>query len=105
LEDYKISWTSRAVKDLRKIYNFYTEQIGEDKAFEIIQSLVHKVDILSDSKFVEIGALDEQFSHLKRTYKKLIEHNIKITYRTSDNSNTVYINRVFDTRQNPNKNK
>jgi len=58
LEDYKISWTSRAVKDLRKIYNFYTEQIGEDKAFEIIQSLVNQVDILSDRKFVEIGAID-----------------------------------------------
>ena len=105
MENHKISWTSRAVKDLRKIYNYYKDQIGEDKAFEIIQTVVNKVDVLSDSKFVEIGAIDDQFSHLKRRYKKLIEHNIKITYRTSDNSNTVYINRVFDTRQNPNKNK
>jgi plasmid stabilization system protein ParE len=104
LEEYKIKWTSRAVKDLRKIYNFYSEQLGENMSINIIQSLLNKVDILSDPKFVEIGAEDEQFNHLKRTYKKLIEQNVKITYRIGENS-IVYINRVFDTRQNPNKNK
>ncbi len=51
-----------------------------------------------------MGAIDEQFTHLKRIYKKLIEQNIKITYRTSDRKPIIYINRVFDTRQNPNKN-
>lgn len=104
MEEFKIKWTSRAVKDLRKIYNFYTEQIGENKSIDIIQSLLNKVDILSDPKFVKIGAEDEQFNHLKRTYKKLIEQNVKITYRIGESS-IVYINRVFDMRQNPNKNK
>jgi len=105
LETCKINWTSRAVKDLRKIYIFYTEQIGEEKAFEIIQNVVNKVGFLSDKRFVEMGVVDEQFKHLKRTYKKLIEQNIKITYRTSSNKTIIYINRIFDTRQNPNKNK
>ena len=52
-----------------------------------------------------MGAIDEEFKHLKREYKKLIVRNIKITYRLSSSHPTVYINRVFDTRQDPVKNK
>ena len=105
METYKITWTSRATKDLRKVYDFYTEQIGEEKAFTIVQSILDKVDVLSDGKFVKIGAIDEEFKHMKRQYKKLIEKNIKITYRLSASNPVVYINRVFDTRQDPTKNK
>lgn len=105
MEKYKIKWTSRAIKDLRKVYLFYTEQIGEAKAFDLIQILLKKVDVLSDERFVKMGAVDEQFSHLQREYRKLIEKNIKITYRLSSTKNQVYINRIFDTRQNPAKNR
>ena len=105
METYEINWTSRAKRDLRKVYNFYTESIGEEKAFEFITTVLERVDILSDIKFVKIGAIDEEFKHLKREYKKLIESNIKITYRLSSSKNVVYINRIFDTRQNPSKNK
>lgn len=52
-----------------------------------------------------MGTVDEEFKHLKRGYKKLIEDNIKITYRISKTKTIVYINRVFDTRQDPRKNK
>jgi len=105
LETYEIVWTARAIKDLRKVYDFYTEQAGEEKAFEIIQRILNKVDLLSDKRFIKMGATDEEFKHLKRHYKKLIDQNIKITYRLSKVNPIVYINRVFDTRQNPIKNK
>ena len=105
METYEINWTSRAKKDLRKVYGFYIESIGEEKAFELISAILERVDILSDGKFLKSGAIEEEFKHLKREYKKLIESNIKITYRLSSSKNVVYINRVFDTRQNPSKNK
>jgi len=105
LETYEIIWTSRAVKDLHKVYDFYSEQIGEVNAFELIQLLLSKVDVLSDERFVKMGTIDEEFKHLKKQYKKLIEKNIKITYRPSLTKPVVYINRVFDTRQNPAKNR
>ena len=105
MEKYEIVWTSRAKKDLRKVYIFYTELAGEPKAFEIIESLLKRVDILADKRFVEMGAIDEQFQHLKHDYKKLIEKNVKITYRVSASKPIVYINRVFETRQHPAKNK
>jgi plasmid stabilization system protein ParE len=104
LEIFEIKWTSRAKKDLRKVYRFYTELAGEEKAFEIISTLLDRVDILSDPKYVNIGAIDEQFSHLKYQYKKLIEKNVKLTYRLSVSKHVVYINRVFETRQHPSKN-
>ncbi len=105
METHEIIWTSRATKDLRQVYDFYCQQIGEEKAFAIIQSILDKVDILSDGKFIKIGAIDEKFKHMKHQYKKLIEKNIKITYRLRASNPIVYINRVFDTRQDPIKNK
>lgn len=105
METYKIDWTIRARKDLRKVYIFYTDLIGEEQAFELILKILERVDYLSDERFVKMGAIDEEFRHLKREYKKLIEGDIKITYRLSTIEPVVYINRVFDTRQHPNKNK
>ena len=105
METYEINWTSRATKDLRKVYNFYTELINEEKSFELILKILERVDFLSDKRFVKMGPIDEEFKHLKREYKKLIEGDIKITYRLSTTEPVVYINRVFDTRQHPNKNR
>lgn len=105
METYEINWTTRAKKDLRKVYHFYTESIGEEKAFEFVATILERVNVLSDVRFVKMGTIDEDFKHLKRKYKKLIEKDIKITYRLSDSKTIVYINRVFDTRQHPLKNK
>jgi plasmid stabilization system protein ParE len=105
MEAFEIKWTFRAKKDLRRVYDFYSELAGEEKAFEMISQLLERVDILSDSKFVAIGVVDETFEHFHNNYKKLIFKNIKITYRQSKSKPYVYINRVFDMRQHPSKNK
>jgi len=102
---YEIKWTLRAVRDLRRIYHFHTEQMEEEKAFDLVQLILKKVDVLSDKRFSGMGAVDEEFRHLKRKYKKLIVKNLKITYRLSKSHPVIFINRVFDTRQNPAKNK
>lgn len=104
METYEIKWTSRAKKDLRKVYEFYVELAGEEKAFEIITSVIRRVGSLSDDRFVRMGPTDEQFRHLKHQYKKLIDKNIKVTYRLSSSKPAVFINRVFETRQHPSKN-
>ena len=104
METYEIKWTSRAKNDLRKVYEFYVELAGEEKAFEIITSIIALVGALSDARFVRMGPTDEQFRHLKHQYKKLIDKNVKVTYRLSVSKPVVYINRVFETRQHPSKN-
>ncbi len=101
----EIVWTKRVLSDLRKIYDFNIELRGEDKAHELISTIVDRIEILQDEKFISIGSLDDSFKHLKMDYRKLIEGHYKITYRQSSDQSKIYINRVFDTRQNPVKNK
>ena len=99
-----VVWTSRATKDLEKTVqsiDFY----GKEKALQILTEIRKSTEILEkpNRKFAEIGAIDESFAHLKRKYRKLISHICKITYRIGEQY--IYIIRVFDTRQNPTKNK
>ena len=98
-----VYWTTRAVKDLEKTTRFNALQYGFEKAVEIALEIQESTKILESSDFSEIGAVDENFAHLAREYRKLIQHHCKITYR--EGKSKIYINRVFDTRQNPNKNK
>ncbi len=76
---------------------------GFNKAIVIATELRESTEVLENYNFKEIGAVDEDFVHLKYEYRKLIHHHCKITYR--EGKTKIYINRVFDTRQNPNKNK
>jgi len=104
LESIKpVFWTARSVKDLEKITRFNATLFGFEKAIEIALSIRSHTEILESNHFKEIGSVDEEFLHLKRKYRKLIHYHCKITYR--EGTTKIYINRIFDTRQNPNKNK
>ena len=105
MEENQIIWTKRAANDLKQTYNFYCEILGEQQAFDLILKVIARVEVLSNKKFSKLGAIDEEFVDLKSEYRKLIEGDIKITYRLSASKPAVYINRIFDTRQNPSKNR
>lgn len=100
-----VELTSRALKDLQKIRGFNDVLYGVPKSKEIINTIFKTIEILEipDFDFTEIGSIDEDFKHLKYEYRKLLENHYKITYRK--NKSKIYVVRVFDTRQNPNKNK
>lgn len=100
-----VFWTNRAKKDLGKLMQFYAELYGEEKAKQIATDIFEKVKLLEseNADFTQIGLIDEQFSHLKFQYRKLIHKYCKITYR--EGKTKMYIVRVFDMRQNPNKNR
>ena len=100
-----VFWTSRAIKDLEKVTRFNTLLYGFEKSIQIAIKLQKSTEILENPKhnFSEIGATDPEFIHLKRNYRKLVDGYCKITYR--EGNTKIYINRIFDTRQNPNKNK
>ncbi len=100
-----VQLTSRALKDLQKVRGFNDLLYGVSKSKEIINTIFETIEILEnpDVDFTEIGAIDEDFVHLKYDYRKLITSHYKITYRK--NKSKIYVVRIFDTRQNPNKNK
>ena len=100
-----VFFTSRALKDLEKIYKFNLKLYDIEISKMIINSIINHVEILENEKhdFKKIGSVDEEFLHFKRNYRKLIYENHKITYR--EGNDKIFINRIFDTRQNPRKNK
>lgn len=100
-----VKWTKRALKDLNKITVFNSELMGKEKAVKIAMEIIESPEILTNSKFdfEKLGSIDENFIHLKREYRKIFFKNYKITYRLGNSE--IYITRVFDVRQNPNKNK
>jgi plasmid stabilization system protein ParE len=100
-----VFWTTRATKDLEKATRFNAQLYGFKKAVQIALELQKNTEILEnpDYDFIKIGETDTEFTHLKRNYRKLISGHFKITYR--EGKTKIYINRLFDTRQNPAKNK
>ena len=100
-----VFWSSSSVKDLEKITWFNIQLHGFEKAIDIALKIRQHTEILENPtfEFIEIGAIDDAFLELKHQYRKLIYKNCKITYR--EGNSKIYINRIFDTRQNPKKNK
>ena len=105
VEIKSVKWTKRALKDLSKVSVFNAKSIGREKALEIAHKIIDAPRILENPEydFKNIDSIDEAFSHLKQEYRKIFYTNYKITYRNGKTK--IYITRVFDTRQNPNKNK
>jgi plasmid stabilization system protein ParE len=95
----KVIWTSLAKQDLRDIYEFKTETSEEEKAFALVKKLIMKADILY--KVHTGGTRYISNLHPEINYKKLIEGNYIIIYR--EEGKRVWINRVFCTKQDPDK--
>ncbi|MDX9942681.1 MAG: hypothetical protein RBS53_10730 [Bacteroidales bacterium] len=66
MAEYQIKWTSRAIKDLRKVYLFNIEFMGEEKSFALVEGLISRVAFFAEKRCVKVGAPDDQFSHFKR---------------------------------------
>ncbi len=100
-----VFWTAKSIKDLEKITRFNIQLYGFKKAIDIALEIRKHTEILENPtfEFSEIGSVDEAFLELKHEYRKLIYKNCKITY--PEGTSKIYMNRVFDTRQNPKKNK
>ncbi len=95
----EIIWTDTAKNDLQNIFRFLKSDISEQKTKDIILQITNKVEILANMPL--IGQKEPKFKGLRKEYRRLIESHYKIIYHIfSDN---IYINRVFDSRQNPNK--
>ena len=100
-----VAFTKRALKDLKKVTKFNADVLGKEKAKKIAKEIVNATTILETSEydFKSLGSVDDFFDYLKTEYRKIYHKDYKINYR--EGKTKIYIVRVFDTRQNPNKNK
>ncbi len=95
----EIIWTESAKKDLYSVFKFLISDISEEKALQIINQIIDKTEILKEMPFT--GQKEPKFEKLHNEYRRLIENHYKIVYHVKNK--TVFINRIFDSRQNPNK--
>jgi toxin ParE1/3/4 len=93
----KIIWSNPAVEDLNEIFLFLEITINIDKAEEITTKIYQRVDDLFD--FPEMGTIAYDRYEIKSKYRYLVEKPYKILYNVVND--IVYIEAVYDTRQDP----
>lgn len=93
MSEFTTIWTNEAFDDLLQIEDF----LGIDKASKVIDTIIERTRQLQD--FPLSGKI--QPTQTRQEYRFLVEGNYKIIY--SFRSNKVYINTIFDTRQDPEK--
>ena len=98
MKSFKIVWTAKAVQQLDDIFDYISDEsfTGAEKVRDEILDCVDQL-----KKFPYSGQEEELLKKLKQGHRYLVQGNYKIIYRATDSF--IFINSVFDTRQNPDK--
>ncbi|MCF8463508.1 MAG: type II toxin-antitoxin system RelE/ParE family toxin [Flavobacteriales bacterium] len=97
MNSFKVIWTENALDDLLKIRDFISKN-SESEAIKQLERIFSRESQLStnpESGTVQLGL------RTKFEIRYLVQDNYKILYRL--NSTTVFVQTIFDTRQNPKK--
>lgn len=92
-------WTTEAKKDLKNIAKYYKKEASKEVASKQTKSIKHYADLLVANPL--LGFKEPLLENTAKEYRSLIHGNYKIVYRIEND--IVYINRIFDCRQDPNK--
>lgn len=93
----EIIWTKKSLKDLQNIYDFIALE-SESGAKKVVSSILDTEEVISSHP--NVGQVEKTIK-LKRTYRYIVEGHCKVIYRVGKSK--IYINKVFDTRQHPDK--
>jgi len=94
----KVKWTNIALEDYRQVVDYLIENWPITVAEEFIQNTESRIETLT--LFPNLGISSNKMKNIKSIV--LTKHN-KLYYRISDEIITIL--NLFDTRQNPTKNK
>lgn len=91
----KTIWTNIAKQELKQIFDYF-------KYVKLTPSGANtiKMEIIEASRSIRFPE-QYQIDEINSNYRRVIVRNYKIVYRVENE--IVYILRIFDTRQNPNK--
>ena len=98
MTDKKVIWSENSLNDLENIHNLLSQN-SDQAAKKTIASLLNRVGQLE--AFPKSGPIEQSLSHKKKKHRYLVEGNNKIVYRLEKQN--IFIVRVFDARQNPEK--
>lgn len=92
-------WTEFAIKELDKIFNYYSTKTSKKVARKIVKDIVQETLLLP--KFPEMGSNEEFLAEKKIEYKYLVYKNYKVIYFNNLQKKRIDIVDVFATSQNP----
>jgi plasmid stabilization system protein ParE len=98
-EQREVVWTRAAMVDLQAIYEFNIPLQGEEKAFELVELIRQKADMLYHPIIGSTRFMSRR--HPGRNYQKLVIAPYILIFRQI--GQVVFVNRIFDGRQNPDK--
>lgn len=93
----KIIWSDFAIENVKDIFDYYSINANKKIAHEIKKQILDATQQLK--KNPESGQKELYLESLEQDYRYLIVSNYKIIYRFTDHM--IFINDVFDTRQDP----
>lgn len=95
----QIIWSDLAVKNLKGIFDYYTTKLNRKIAQKIRREILASTKQLIHNP--ESGQIEFYLGKLKQNHRYLFSGNYKIIYRIENDK--IFINDVFDVRQNPDK--
>lgn len=96
----QVVWSAESLADLEIIYDFLAEK-SKTVAQQVVSDLLNRTEQLET--FPESGAIQQSLMSNTKVYRYLVEGNYKILYSYNPQNHHVYIEIIFDTRNNPEK--
>lgn len=96
----QVIWSREALIDLENIYDFLAEK-SPHAAKQTIENILARTRQLET--FPDSGSIQKTLKTKHKAYRYLVEGNYKIIYSYRSKVLTVYIETIFDTRQDPGK--
>lgn len=98
-EQREVVWTKSALADLQAIYEFTIPLQGEEKAYNLIENIRQKAEMLYQPVIGSTRFISRRYP--ERNYQKLIIKQYVMIFRQI--GQVIFINRIFDSRQDPDK--
>ncbi len=96
---HKIIWSDFTIENLKDIFEYYKIKASKKIAEKIRRQILASTKQLTQNP--ESGQIESYLEKLKQNHRYLLSGNYKIIYRIEKDQ--IFINDVFDVRQNPNK--
>jgi plasmid stabilization system protein ParE len=101
MNSYRVIWSEFAEQQVDAIFEYYRLKASPDIATNLVRSIVIAANPLTQNPFM--GQPEEALIRLGKKYRYLVFKNYKLIYYVEEETLSIKILDVFDTRLNPKK--
>lgn len=89
----RIIYSNEAFKNLISIEEYYTQEVGIDLAYKVVDSIQDAIERLAD--YPESGSVTPSERLNRQGYKKLVAGRYVVIYKYEMEEDTVYVDYVY----------